>query len=84
MSTVFVLINCWFGKDKDTIDEVKNLDLVKEVQGTFGAYDIIATLQSTNLDEIQDVIRCKIRRIDNVQSTLTLLGIDDQSWKNSN
>ena len=47
------------------------------MQGVFGAYDIIAKVEAPSGDMIKDVTS-KIRRIDRIRSTLTLMGIEGQ------
>ena len=46
MAQAFVLINCELGSEEEIILELKTLPDVKQVQGTFGAYDIIAMISS--------------------------------------
>ena len=46
MATAYVLINCELGSEESIISQLKNLDGVKEVHGTFGAYDIAAKLEA--------------------------------------
>ena len=45
MATAYILINCELGKEETIIENLKHLDSVKEVHGTFGAYDIIAKIE---------------------------------------
>jgi len=73
MSTAYVLINCDLGFDTEIIDEIRQLEEVKEAHGIFGAYDIIVKLESDNVDNLRDVITWKIRKLDRVRSTLTLM-----------
>jgi len=40
MAEAYVLINCEIGSEEKVIEELKTIDGVKEVHGTFGAYDI--------------------------------------------
>ena len=42
MATAYVLINCELGSEENVISELKNIEGVREVHGTFGAYDILA------------------------------------------
>ena len=44
MATAYVLINCELGSEEAIIGQLKGLEGVKEVHGTFGAYDILANL----------------------------------------
>jgi len=73
MATAYVLINCDLGFDVEIIDEIKQLEEVKEAHGIFGAYDIIVKLESDNVENLKDVITWKIRKLSSVRSTLTLM-----------
>jgi len=79
METAYVLVNCDLGSEVGIIEELKNLDSVKEVHGTFGAYDIIAKVENKEKDPLRAIITENIRRLDHVRSTLTLMGIPGQS-----
>jgi len=79
MATAYVLINCELGSEESIIQELKNLDGVIEVHGTFGAYDILAKIESPTVDVLREVITWKIRKIDQIRSTLTLMGIEGQT-----
>ncbi len=78
MKTAYVLINCDLGYEEAVIDELKNLDDVKETHGVFGAYDIFAKVESANVENLRDTIAWKIRKLDKVRSTLTLMAIEGQ------
>jgi len=73
-----VLINCDLGSEEQIIEELKHLSDVKEVHGTFGAYDILAKVESDQTTNLRETIMWKIRKIDRVRSTLTLMGIGGQ------
>jgi len=73
METSYVLINCDLGCEEAIIDELKHLDNVKEAQGVFGAYDIIIKVESDSAENLRDVITWKIRKLNRVRSTLTLI-----------
>ncbi len=79
MQTAYVLINCELGKEKPIINSLKNMESVKEVHGTFGAYDIIAKVENSDRDRIRETITVDIRKLQYVRSTLTLTGIEGQS-----
>ena len=51
---------------------------VEEVQGTFGAYDIIAKISSESVEKIRETITWKIRKIEKIRSTLTLTKVEGQ------
>ncbi len=78
MGFAYVLINCDLGFEEDIISKLKTIDEVKEVQGTFGAYDIVAKVESNDVKKLRDTILWKIRKLDRVRSTLTLMAIPGQ------
>ncbi len=73
MEIAYVLINCDLGFEAEIIDELKHLDNVKEAHGVFGAYDILTKLESDSMEHLRDVITWKIRKLNRVGSTLTLI-----------
>ena len=79
MATAYVLINCELGSEESIIQQLKNLDGVTEVNGTFGAYDILTKIESDTVEVLREIITWKIRKIDKIRSTLTLMGIEGQS-----
>ena len=79
MAIAYILINCELGYEESIIQELKNLDGVIEVHGTFGAYDILAKIESATVDVLRETITWKIRKIDQIRSTLTLMGIEGQT-----
>jgi len=78
MAIAYVLINCDLGHEEQIIEELKHLSDVKEVNGTFGAYDILVKVESVEPETLREIITWKIRKLDNVRSTLTLMGIQGQ------
>jgi len=78
MTTAYVLINCDLGSEEMVISQLKSLDEVVEVHGTFGAYDILAKVQAEQIEKVRETITWKIRKIEKIRSTLTLMGIKGQ------
>ena len=78
MPTAYVLLNCVLGSEEKVIEQLKQIESIKEVSGTFGLYDILAKLQATNIEDLRDGITQQIRNIDKVTGTLTLMGIEGQ------
>jgi len=79
MQTAYVLINCELGKEEIILDSLKHMESVKEVHGTFGAYDIIAKIENSDRDKLRETITWNIRKLQHVRSILTLMGIEGQS-----
>ena len=78
MATAYVLINCELGSEENVISELKSIDGVGDVQGTFGAYDILTKVESRQVEDLRETITWKIRKIPKIRSTLTLMGIEGQ------
>jgi DNA-binding Lrp family transcriptional regulator len=79
----YVLLNSDLGSDDTIISKVKEIldnesSIDYEVQGVYGVYDIVLKISSDNTDNLRSVITNKIRRIDKVQSTLTMMVIEEQ------
>ncbi len=73
MATAFVLINCDLGYETEIIDEIKQFEDIKEVNGVFGAHDILAKVESESVQHLRNTILWKIRKLNKVRSTLTLI-----------
>ena len=60
MATAYVLINCELGSEEAIIGQLKGLEGVKEVHGTFGAYDILAKIESDTVEKLRETITWKM------------------------
>lgn len=80
--TAYVLLNSDLGSDESIINEVKQIlteeDVKYEVQGVYGVYDIVLKLTSNDAEKLRAIITNKVRKISKVQSTLTMMVIDEQ------
>ena len=83
MPTAYVLINSDLGSDQSIIKELKQIldsesGIEYYVQGVYGVYDIILKISSDGVGELRSVITHKVRKINKVQSTLTMMVIEEQ------
>jgi len=81
--TAYVLINSDLGTDELIITKIKEiLSAEKNVefttQGVYGIYDIVLKIISDNTDILRNIITYKIRKINKVQSTLTMMVVEEQ------
>lgn len=72
----FVLVNVDMGSEKDVLEQLKNIQNVKEGWVVYGIYDIIVKLQAERTEQLKEVISEKIRKIEGVRNTLTLIPIE--------
>lgn len=81
--TAYVLLNSDLSSDESIIKDVKEIlskeeEIKYEIQGVYGVYDIVLKLISDDADNLRSIITNKIRRIGKVQSTLTMMVIEEQ------
>ena len=79
----FVLINSDLGKDVEIIGKIKEImqsekDISYEIQGVYGVYDIVVKVSSDDSPKLRSIVTNQIRKIENVQSTLTMMVIEEQ------
>jgi DNA-binding Lrp family transcriptional regulator len=73
MNIAFVLINTNMGADAEVSEALRKIDEVKEVYGVYGVYDIVVRIEADTLQQLKDTISAKIRILENVRSTLTMI-----------
>ncbi len=71
MNKGFILLNCDLGAEEYIVDELKQMQVVRNAYLTFGAYDVIAEIQTENQGEFEKAI-ATIRKLSRVVSTMTL------------
>ena len=69
----FVLISADLGHEQDLLKELKRINGVREAYGVYGTYDLIAELEVESQEEVKNVVFSRIRNLDNVKSTLTMI-----------
>jgi len=53
-------------------------DVELEIHGVYGVYDIVVKLSPDNSEKLRSIVTNDIRKIENVQSTLTMMVIEQQ------
>jgi len=77
MPLAFVLITSRVGWEDAVVDELRKIESVKECYSTSGPFDILAKLETESMEKLEEIVSWKIRRIDNINSTLTMIVIDE-------
>ena len=78
MVQAYVLLNCELGAEEEIIGKLKELETVKEVHGTFGAYDITVKLEAETTEMLRETITQNLRKMARIRSTLTLTVVEEQ------
>ena len=77
-----MLLTCESGSDDYVISALKSIDSVKSVVGVFGTYDLLAKLEADTEEKIRDIITKKIRKIQRIRATCTLMVNDKNGFPN--
>jgi len=83
MSTAYFLINAKLNHEKETIDKIKSILKTSslqsyDIQSVFGIYDIIVKLSATNDDVLRNIVLEKLRKIENIESAITMMINEEQ------
>lgn len=76
MTIAFLFINANVGAEDKVVGELRKIANVKEAFVTYGVYDIVARVEAESLEKLKEVVTSKIRRLDNVHSTLTTIVVE--------
>lgn len=71
--SAFVMITCQDSHDMEVVEELERIAAVKEIQHTYGNYDVIIKIEAEDADSLRDVIDLKVRKIEKIRATTTLI-----------
>jgi len=72
----YVLIKIRAGEVKDVVRQLRRTNTVVEANMTFGPYDAVAVVDSSDLSALGALIASAIQPIPGVEQTLTCLAVD--------
>ncbi|AJW70276.1 Lrp/AsnC ligand binding domain-containing protein [Nitrosopumilus adriaticus] len=72
-SIVFVLIMCKHESMDGVMNQLNEIDVVKESTLIDGPWRIIVKLQAASLDHLRDAVQWKLRKMEGIESTLSLV-----------
>jgi len=73
MNRAFLLLNTDVSAESEVLDSLKEIKEVKSAYLVYGVYDIIAELESENLDDIKTRVLDHVRAIEKIRSTVTMI-----------
>ena len=71
-NSAYLLIICNVGKIEKVISKIEKVIFIQEIQRTCGAYDIVAKVELTASESLQQFVLEKINSLGDVRSSLTL------------
>jgi DNA-binding Lrp family transcriptional regulator len=78
MVKAYVLIKTASGKENQSLREILGLSVTEEAHKVFGPYDIIAEIKARDMESVIEIVVGKLRHIDGIVDTQTLLSIDEE------
>lgn len=72
MEKAYILLSCDIGKESEVAAQLSNIDEIKNVMITYGAYDIMIEAETSNSVQMDNLITSKIRKLEKIRSTITL------------
>ncbi|BEP18154.1 Lrp/AsnC ligand binding domain-containing protein [Pyrofollis japonicus] len=81
MPKAIVLINTEIGADEEVFEKLKTIPEIKAVYMVYGLYDIIAIVESDDMNKLRNIIYNSIRSHGKVRSTLTMIVVKDHERK---
>ena len=76
MAIAFILVNVDAGKEKEIIQELRAIGNVRGVYFVYGVYDIVVKIETQSQKQLKDIITWKIRQLEGIRSTQTLMVMD--------
>ena len=72
----YILIKIRTGEVKDVIRSLKKVEGVIEAHMTFGPYDVVATVQTSDINHLGHLVASEIQPIPGILDTLTCMIVD--------
>lgn len=76
MPTAFVLLNVEPGGEEEVLKELRSIPEVREAYRVYGVYDTVVKVEAPTTEKLKEIITWKIRRLQKVRSTLTMLAVE--------
>jgi DNA-binding Lrp family transcriptional regulator len=76
MPMAFILVNVEAGADKEVLENIRKIPEVKQAYMVYGVYDIVAILEADTLEKLRECVTKKIRQLDKVRSTMTMIVVE--------
>jgi len=78
MPMAYVLINTEPKHMESVVERLEKLDAVVEIFPVYGVYDVVAKIQAETLEKLKGIVTWKVRSLDDVRSTITMLILEDK------
>jgi DNA-binding Lrp family transcriptional regulator len=72
----YVMVKVRAGEVKDVVNNLRKVNDIVEAHMTFGPYDAVAVVETTDIAKLGSIIALEIQPIPGVEQTLTCLAVD--------
>jgi DNA-binding Lrp family transcriptional regulator len=62
----------------EVLKEIRAVEGVEEAQMVYGVYDIVAKVKGETMDRLKQIITERIRKIDKVRTSLTIMVVESE------
>jgi DNA-binding Lrp family transcriptional regulator len=78
MPMAYVLINTEPKHMENVVESLEELDTVVEVFPVYGVYDVVAKIKAETMEKLKEIVTWKVRNLDEVRSTITMLILEEK------
>ena len=72
----YILIKIRAGEVKDVVRQLRKIDNIVEANMTFGHYDAVAVIESSDISALGNLIASAVQPIPGIEQTLTCLAVE--------
>lgn len=73
MVSAYVLAKIEAGKDREVFDQVKKIRGINRANATYGIYDLFIEVSFKTVEELDEFVFDKLRKVDGVKETMTVI-----------
>jgi DNA-binding Lrp family transcriptional regulator len=77
MISAVVLVNTDLGTQDNVLENIKLVDGVEEAHALYGVYDLLIKIKGNSIDKLKEITKLRIKPIAGVNSSLTLMIVQD-------
>ena len=76
MSIAFIMVNTDLDVHDELCSQLRTIPGIIEANEVYGIYDIIIKIEFNNMEKLKETVSTRIRSLDGVKSTLTMISAD--------
>lgn len=73
MVLAYILVKVEAGKDKEVLKDIRKLSGINRASATYGMYDLFIEVNFKTVEELDEFVFDKLRKISGVKETVTMI-----------